>query len=1017
MQKIKTLLENTVLKYIEETDDNFIINETQRFDRMERVFYIHSTCLNEVCNQLTLNNLKDLSSVIFSIFKGYKYIYEGLLTTILSQHEELAEIKNKKTDVVYMVKEVGRKLAEQPSVLFLDSFKDEKQIEQEKKIQQTVRLMNFQDEEQEREIIEKRKKVVMKKVDILLGELERGNKSFIKYEEEADVLFAFCKAIFDKMREEKDILDKMAKDAVANADQVLSIKAEAPLKMEKIVNHILDSVRKIDIDKIMITEFESEKEEKEMTEIEKLILDSVDDKQRYLVMKVLRILGQVMKPKMKTKETMTTLTHKQLESQKAASTVPATAVSSAKVKVMQDECVELRRITAGQSQKISDLEDVVGELMNTINDKEAEVIHLLRKYETSKATEAALERRKDKLNEYGSKVTQVLAKAAEPVKPILASTREKFRNFIKEITKAVLKMRGDHAVQETMPIESMTMLKDQLAAAFKDIIAQEAETDQSFMKNLKIESIIEDQIRILYSEDTFSSPIKSEKGSQQGKRESVNQEFPNSNPQNPDKVPDPTRKSNESQPLVRKGSTDTNSIRNKLSTVPEKADSPETGKNSRTNIKNKEIPNSTNTSKDRNKPVNPAPISKFADPKSKPKNAGKDGNKVDNMKPKTSKENQQKENLNTSSRNDKETDDYLSQLSEKLEEIKNHHFKSDLIELIDMVIRLGNITSNLSFDVGNGRFIVKYKDHPHPLNIDLGSNQRISREGGKEYNENRGYAGHPHEKSTHLDQVRTNGTADVQNTRISVDKPEKNRQQVSREVRKNISISTQTDHHITKPQPTETDKRSDPLNYLATDERIEASKQNRKQLVRVHSIEKDASAKDVIFDIKMNTFIENLKANKIFDKLYEMTFYGTSLPQLLGSSREEDHQINPKDTSSTAFFHNNLSKYSKNYIKGNQGDENQTMDHTRKTSMQDDGTIEDQETIERWRSTNRDKSGSRNKLSHSQTQLANFFRPKDFIGRKSIGGKVKDLKNLKGNLSLRNQSQDGTIIKEIKVNL
>jgi hypothetical protein len=657
-----------------------------------------------------------------------------------------------------------------------------------------------------------------------------------------------------------------------------------------------------------------------------------------------------------------------------------------------EECLELRRTVEMHVEKISELEQVIGELLTTITEKESEIVSMLRKYEQNKTTDEALEAKKGMTNQHSSKINQILIKRADSAKPNQAATKEKFKSFVKEVTKTLVLVRSKDKVHESIPVEVVTIIRDQLAATFTNIISQDAEADVNFIKSLNIESIIEEQLKILISQDPPPTEEKPDASQETSNKLSVVVDTIKRPSIRPEK--NTSQKGNDKKVTDTKIDDITNAFfeRNRKAG---KSNDPLDQENPPLGLKRLAKLNDNTSFSVKN------PSSKNLDQADSRKEL-KDNNQGSAKKDNNTPVLPQRDQVNRSLLEDKTTiDGYLLELSDRLEAIKNVHFKSDLLEMVDAVIKLGSSTSRVTLEIGKGRMLVKMSGSTANPTQPHG----ISKPGNMLHPATRMNSGATIQSFNSDMAKQESHTVKPSSKQIKNDKPLTIK--ADKEVRDNrlakvfVNVAVQTDEvkedgnnphdaHDARMlrRASEHGVFRELLEPAPSSSGVNRIKTNNIKF-NVHSIE--LMMEEMLQNPKVVHFLDNLKHYKIFDKLYDLTQAGTSLQLLL--NLDATKQSNSNENLGTSFYYQNLTNYSKFAGKNLKDDRtNFTMDHTRRTSVPADGITEDQDQFERqtgdrFARTKRDNSDPYKKLSYSQSHLRNFFKTGDLnleINRKGL---------------------------------
>ena len=907
--KIRTLVDHTLMKYIEDTDDIYNLPMDQLFDRMERVYCIEATCMSEICHLLTLGNMRDLSHILESIVKGYKYIYECLLASIIQQHENIAQMKNKKADVVYMYKEVAKRELNLPSVMYLDSFKQKEEIEKEIAKEKAINMFNFRAEEEVLKLIEERRKVVMKKVDFYTNEMEMGRKLHLKREEEPDVLLAFCKETFDSMSRESEKWKLQTRECITGTNMILEFGAEAPAKIERIVQHIFSNINKLNIDKLIITEKDFTKVDEERDMIEKAILSSVDVKQRHIAVRVLQIMANFLKPPSKTKDTMTPLTAKQLEGVKL-NTSGSTDRTAVKLRLAQEECEDLKNNINGQKKKINAMESLVQDMMIEIKLKEDEVIRLMGKYERDKLTEIDMQSRRSEFTNYGDKLNQVMSQGNESTTRD-TKHKEKMKMFIKGISQTLFSNIGPEFFS-VLPSETFVKFKKQLASGLQMMMKE----GYGSSAKINVDSIIEEQIKFYY-------PAGFNQTGNSSKRPSFLPDLINGSDVDDSYKSSPSPKKKRNITVFADGSSkidlkDADSIQTiqqqqGTATIYELEAEINDTVGKLPNKKSNDIPHDNSIiSKSQNQRVfktggagRSSKTIVSSQLSINPKNKGESVFAKNSSTRSQAKLTLDEGNNSMLSSNDLGkggylidhstiSDPFLKDLAIKLEAINSNSFNIDMMNLIDIVSRLGSMSMSRTIMIGNKR--IRLTTAPTVSNESVLNQTLIQISPGQIINSTSTF-----KTPQQDDQIKETSPKSVKTCIKKIDKSCQ-------------TIPTSITNHSNQPKTSKSGNTSvSQNNTFLSDRRNPNSSNNQpKFLISAESqnialnLEVDPEHKSKIqqTDPKTSKFMTNLRHHKIFDTLYSMTDGGRVLPVSTQGLKEPPHPARPHPQSTHPHTHN-----------------------------------------------------------------------------------------------------------------
>ena len=353
------------------------------FQHVDRVFLIHTTCLNEVCHLLTLSNLKEVSHVVSSVFRGFKHIHELLVGLITRGNDEIAALRNRKPETIFVTKEIEKKQVMPLAELYLDNFQKKKQPETAGTPTPKPQGLNFTSDEEYQEINKDRQRFVQKEVARLMKMVDQGKE--ILEPIEPDVILAFCSETIKTMTRDSQ---RAVFDCEELIDRLETYKTtqslESTKKIARVVELITENVYKLNIDKLTPVRFEEYILKDRIQSVERELLSTFDKTQRDVAIRVLRVMNNYFKPVLKSKTTSTTLTSKDID--KSAAKVAAEK-SSPKPKLAIEERELMKREVDAANRKVQALEAVSKELMETVVQKDSEIFYLGKKYEREKVTD------------------------------------------------------------------------------------------------------------------------------------------------------------------------------------------------------------------------------------------------------------------------------------------------------------------------------------------------------------------------------------------------------------------------------------------------------------------------------------------------------------------------------------------------------------------------------------------------------------------------------------------------------
>jgi len=718
--KIRDLLDRNIMREIENNNDIAVLPGDRVFERMERVFIIHSTCLNEVCHLLSLANMRDLGIVLLSVFQGYKYIFETMVNVFNRERDEKESLKNRKGETVYVVKEVESRKFKVTENMFLDNFVDEKKAAEEKNVKKKLHSQfNFQADEELQLLREKRRKLVMEKVRAMMTEVEFGKTVDLTYITEPDILFAFSNELLKSMRQDGDNNNKNCAEMIAEIELFGNIKAEAPERIERIVENIMTTVNKINPDRIQITDLDDDRIKDVIAFTEKEMMIMFDHKQRDIALRVLRTMKRVFRPPMKNRGEYTPLSSKDID--KLLKPNPDGKAGS-KIKLSQEERMQFKMELNESHGRINQLENVINELIEQVNAKESEVYSLVKRYEREKYSEAEMENRRSRVeaiaNRFGKIMAEKGVKGEEKDGIDLDRIRERVKNMAQKLISAVVNYSKSIG-QESIPAEAYDKLKVQFKEAAEAIFKEELADSAGLLKPIEVEEVFKEQFAYMGMEPS-KFPTRKELKAR------MSQMDPRPNPTTQKSLTSPKYTSaaglalKEGQSLLDQTVND--------------------GDDSKTRTEGSRYKNS---SRDNTRLLGKKNLGKSGPDDSfrlgskgggggagaAVTGKGKGGGAVLASSGKTTLQ-KRKSTINADSIIDgieKEGDvTVYFDLQQRIDEIENANFLSDVIELIDAVKELGDNTNQRTFRLGNGRIEPAADKTSFEVNSNKPSTSKIS---------------------------------------------------------------------------------------------------------------------------------------------------------------------------------------------------------------------------------------------------------------------------------------------------
>ena len=485
---IRQLLDKTVLKHIEHSFDLNAREADKVLERMERVYLIHSACLGECCHLLDAANLRDLSGIVQSIFRGFKYIFEWMIKVCLQKMDELAELSKRQSDPSQAALEPEKRQGP-PEMHSSLGLEEERLALEEKRRKKLLTMFNFQAEEEERAVKEERRRFIDKKVGQMLDSVSNGKALEFDAINEPDVLFAFSSEMFKLMRLDGDQTMRQCSDALAEIDSMVLQKAEAPEKIEQIVMNLMENVRRVNgYNSVKEIGYNEEYIRDRIEAVEEAIIKTFDTKQRQVALAVLRVFNDLYRKPKVSKETMTLLSGKQFESQIKLQTEK----TNAKLKLGQQEGERVKAELGEAKRKTEMLEGVLQELMGSLRDKEDEVVALMKKYESPSANEQAINTRRKKIFGFADIIGQLATTKTED--------SIKFEHYKSKLRWVVKKMCGGFAAftkqigERNITKKSYEQMKEQLKANIDNLVQEEFGLENQSSRTIDFDNMLSEEM-------------------------------------------------------------------------------------------------------------------------------------------------------------------------------------------------------------------------------------------------------------------------------------------------------------------------------------------------------------------------------------------------------------------------------------------------------------------------------------------------------------------------------------------
>ena len=300
----------------------------------------------------------------------------------------------------------------------------------------------------------------------MIANMEEGKKLDLAREDEPDVLFALCSEMFKTMTKESQNTIKECGDTIADLESILNLKAEAPERIERIVENLLDNVQRINSEKVSVSQMDEERAKDKLYIIEKDVLGMFDRKQRVVALKILNILNNQFKPPSKSKSTTTALTSVQVDQMISGPKSDSKALKT--IKFAQDERLAMRHQVNDREHKIVALEEMIDDLISNVRGKDQEIFSLLRKYEQEKVSEDDIVRRLGMSDDLKSRATRLKEQVIKSDGSIDAGGKEKRDKFVKAIQKVLSHFLNYSEVigVQNIPLSAL----DQMKTGFKDTV-------------------------------------------------------------------------------------------------------------------------------------------------------------------------------------------------------------------------------------------------------------------------------------------------------------------------------------------------------------------------------------------------------------------------------------------------------------------------------------------------------------------------------------------------------------------
>lgn len=374
--RIKQLLTSHVSKYIELDHDLYSIDLDTYFARVERSFLIHTACLDECKHLLTLSNMAELAEVLDHVFRGHRYIYDSFIKQFIILRDELLKERFAKKPQTVPPPTASDSLQTQLALKLLSNQSSSEAYNEVQKELANLMKVSFVDEEQKKEEEEQRRRVIEAKVDKMVARLDRDEEVDIGQEYDPNVLIAYCNRIHKGILKENKASSQELHEHFKVIDKLLQLKAQAPEKIEKIVEHIMATVQSVGISQIEISSFKEERLVEQYKRIEHTMFSAFDKSQKKMAVRVLKYLLDQLRPPNKTIGTMTMLTAKKLEGTDEESSNKL----SYQIKKLGDERMALLDDLRRTREQCKNHEISIKLLLEEVNTKEAEIIELMRRY-------------------------------------------------------------------------------------------------------------------------------------------------------------------------------------------------------------------------------------------------------------------------------------------------------------------------------------------------------------------------------------------------------------------------------------------------------------------------------------------------------------------------------------------------------------------------------------------------------------------------------------------------------------
>lgn len=347
-------------------------------ENIDKLYMIHHACMSEIAHISELWDLPELSDGIRLTFSGFRNIYEALIDSYVDKVEELQELKNaSRVRIVYTNKlpmdtvNIDNEAISKDEVairavkLAEEKEKDRKELQAVVDEMNNVKSLNFSDTEEFEERYKKNREFISKKVEEIVTKMDRGERVDYMGVRDPRILIEVHKQMFAKMLDDSKRQIAIMRKGITDLDNREKVDLATPGELHRLIQVNMKALDDFDFNAVEPINFSMKQAQKNLSEAEINLLQTVDTKQRGLLASLLELIRQALKKKVRTVDCQTNMNTRDIDNIQFNANLLLEAPSND----IKKEAAKLRIDNSAMNTNIQDLNARIGLLEERIVEK------------------------------------------------------------------------------------------------------------------------------------------------------------------------------------------------------------------------------------------------------------------------------------------------------------------------------------------------------------------------------------------------------------------------------------------------------------------------------------------------------------------------------------------------------------------------------------------------------------------------------------------------------------------------